>query len=51
MSMKDTSTHKSSIDNEVMFCILASLARGATISVTLGIDFNDTTQPANFNLW
>ncbi|XP_015765741.1 PREDICTED: AP-3 complex subunit beta-1-like [Acropora digitifera] len=30
---------------------VASLARGATISVTLGIDFNDTTQPANFNLW
>ncbi|XP_067056790.1 AP-3 complex subunit beta-1-like [Acropora muricata] len=29
---------------------VASLARGATISVTLGIDFNDTTQPANFNL-
>ncbi|KAK2550352.1 AP-3 complex subunit beta-2 [Acropora cervicornis] len=32
VSMKDTSTYKSSIDNAVMFCILASLARGATIS-------------------
>lgn len=29
---------------------VASLAPGATISVTAGINFNDTTQPANFNL-
>ena len=30
---------------------VASLAPGATIAVTAGIDFNDTTQPASFNLW
>lgn len=30
---------------------VASLAPGATIAVTVGIDFNDTTQPASFNLW
>jgi len=29
---------------------VASLAPGATIAVTIGIDFNDTTQPAGFNL-
>lgn len=32
-------------------CHAASLAPGATIAVTVGIDFNDTTQPASFNLW
>ncbi|PFX34388.1 AP-3 complex subunit beta-2 [Stylophora pistillata] len=29
---------------------IASLAPGATIAVTVGIDFNDTTQPASFSL-
>lgn len=29
---------------------VASLGPGATIAVTVGIDFNDTTQPAGFNL-
>lgn len=29
----------------------ATLGRGATIAVTVGIDFKDTTQPASFNLW
>jgi len=29
---------------------IASLGPGATIAVTVGIDFNDTTQPASFNL-
>lgn len=29
---------------------ITSLAPGATIAVTVGIDFNDTTQPASFNL-
>ncbi|RMX55194.1 hypothetical protein pdam_00014072 [Pocillopora damicornis] len=28
---------------------ITSLAPGATIAVTVGIDFNDTTQPASFN--
>ncbi|XP_078374123.1 AP-3 complex subunit beta-2-like isoform X2 [Oculina patagonica] len=29
---------------------VATLGPGATIAVTVGIDFNDTTQPASFNL-
>ena len=28
-----------------------SLAPSASVAITLGIDFNDTTQPANFDLW
>lgn len=35
----------------IIFCFIASLGPGATIAVTLGIDFNDTTQSAGFNLW
>lgn len=35
----------------ILFLCVASLGPGATIAVTVGIDFNDTTQPAGFNLW
>lgn len=30
---------------------LTQLAPGGSISVTMGIDFNDTLQPAKFDLW
>ena len=36
---------------KIIFCFIASLGPGATIAVTLGIDFKDTTQSAGFNLW
>ena len=30
---------------------LSSLAPGASASFSIGIDFNDTQQPAKFNIW
>ena len=30
---------------------IAQLSPGSAVTVSLGIDFNDTLQPAKFNIW
>jgi len=38
------------IDQSLHTCFLANLGGGASVTVLMDIDFNDTTQPAQFQI-